>query len=241
MTEETTNLPVSWQDQMKADAKALIEAERPSMAIMSLKSGVMTIGEEQVPNNEIDCIILASVSANSWYKDRYDPNVKSNPTCYAIGEGKGEDLIPYEESAEKQYEYCYRNKEDMCPKFEWGSDPNGGRGKACKERRNMMIIPSDGSADAVLLSIPPTSLKAWANYAREIVISTGMTPIGVITKIKVVPDAKNQFAVKFSKVDDVAPHLLEKLMARRPDALQQLLAPYPVIEEPQKEAKKRKF
>lgn len=236
MTEETQNLPVSWQDQMKADAQALIETERPSVAIMSLKSGVMSIGEEPVPGNEIDCIILASVSANSWYKDRYDPNVKSNPTCYAIGEGKAETLVPYDESAEKQSESCA-----LCPKFEWGSDPNGGRGKACKERRNMMIIPADGSADAVLLSIPPTSLKAWANYAREIVASTGMTPVGVITKIKVVPDAKNQFSVKFSKVGDVAPHLLERIYARRSGALEQLLAPYPEVEEQPKDTKKRKF
>lgn len=235
MTEET-NLPVSWQEQMKADAKALIETERPSMAIMSLKSGVMSIGDEQVPGNEIDCIILASVTANSWYKDRYDPNVKAIPNCYAIGEGKAETLVPYAESKERQAETC-----GECPKFEWGSDPNGGRGKWCKERRNMVIIPADGSADAVLLSIPPTSLKAWANYAREIVATTGMTPVAVITKIKVVPDAKNQFSVRFSKVDDVSPHLLEQLQVRRSHALETLLAPYPELEEETKDQKKRKF
>lgn len=230
------NLPVSWQDQMRADAKALIETERPTVAIMSLKSGVMSIGDEPVPGNEIDCIILASVTAMSWYKERYDPNVKSNPSCYALGEGKAETLAPYPQSAEKQSEACVE-----CEKFQWGSDPNGGRGKACKERRNMMFIPADGSADAVLLSIPPTSLKSWKAYVREIYATTGMTPVAVITKIKTVPDAKNQFSVKFSKVDDVAPHLIEQLHARRAEALEYLLSPYPEIEEQPKDTKKRKY
>ena len=113
MTEETTNLPVSWQDQMRADAKAMLEKERPSLAIMSLKAGQMTIGGEAVPGNEIDAVILASVSANSWYKDRYEPDVKCNPTCYAIGEGKADELVPYAESKEKQAESCAE-----CPKFQ---------------------------------------------------------------------------------------------------------------------------
>jgi hypothetical protein len=239
MSEETTeNLPVSWQEQMKADAKAMLENERPAMAIMSLKSGQMTIGGEAVPGNEIDCVILASVTEMAWYKDRYDPDVRANPSCYAIGEGKAEELKPYAESEMKQAEACVE-----CGKFEWGSDPNGGRGKACKERRKMVVIPANGSADQVLLSIPPTSLKNWANYAREIIIETGMTPICVVTKIKVVPDPKNQFVVKFTKVSDVPEHMLAQLQAKRSAALEVLTAPYPPIEEEEapKDKKKRKF
>src|SRR6188768_2472611 len=170
MTEEaeTENLPVSWQDQMKADAKSLLEKERPSMGFMSLKSGQMTISGESVPNNEIECIIVASASENSYFKDRYDPDVKSNPTCYALGEGRNEDLIPYPDSAAVQNPYCFNSEKDQCPMFAWGSDPNGGRGKACKERRRLAFIPADGSAEMVMLSIPPTSIKNWSNYAREI-------------------------------------------------------------------------
>lgn len=240
MTEETTNLPVSWQDQMRADAKAMLEAERPAMAIMSLKSGQMTIGGEDVPGNEIDCVILASVTEMVWYKDRYDPDVRSNPSCYAIGEGKAEELVPYAESEMKQADACKN-----CEKFEWGSDPNGGRGKACKERRKMVIVPANGSADSVIISIPSTSLKGWGNYARELIVSTGLTPLAFVTKIKVVPDAKNQFLVKFSKVSDVPEHMLPQLMAKRADALATLTAPYPPIEEDEqpkdKKKKKRKF
>ena len=222
---------------MKADAKSLLESERPAMSFMSLKSGVMAIGGEAVPGNEMDCIIVAAVSENCFYDTRYDPDTKTNPACYAIGEGRAEDLVPYADSEKKQAEACA-----SCPNFEWGSDPNGGRGKACKERRRLALIPADGTAEMCLLSIPSTSLKNWSNHVRAIVATTGMSPAGVITKIKVVPSAKNQFEVKLSVVRNVPEHTLPAVMSKRGDALGTLLAPYPPIEEQeQTKGKKRKF
>lgn len=234
----TENLPVSWEEQMKADARSQLSNERPALSFMSLKSGVMSIGDQPVEGNEMECIIVASVSENQWFKDRYDPNVRSNPTCYAIGEGKSTDLVPYAESDEKQAESCA-----ACPKFEWGSDPNGGRGKACKERRKLALIPKDMSAETLLLSIPPTSLKNWANHVSKVVATTGMSTAGVITKIKVVPSAKNQFEVKFDIVERVAPEFLPMLMAKKVELMEIMLQPYPPIEEEPEPAKgkKRKF
>ena len=238
MTEETsTNLPVSWQDQMKADAKSMLENERPALAIMSLKSGQMSISGESVPGNELDVIILASVSENSWYEDRYDPDVRMNPSCYALGEGKSEELVPHEAAEKKQSEDCA-----SCEKFAFGSDPVGGRAPACKRRRKMVLIPANGSADQVIMSVPPTSVKNWSQYARETVVTTGLTPIAIVTKIKVVPDAKNQFVVKFSKVSDVPEHMLPQLMAKRGPAMELLMAAYPPIDkEEETPKKKRKF
>jgi hypothetical protein len=153
----TDNLPVSWEEQMKADAKSMLEAERPSIASMTFKSGVMAIADQPVVGNEITCVILGAVAENTWYKDRYDPNVKSIPACYAIGEGKADNLVPNEQSKEKQAVLCI-----SCEKFEWGSDPNGGRGKACKERRRLAMIPalsrprvSKGGPTSCLKSQPP--------------------------------------------------------------------------------------
>lgn len=236
------NLPVSWQDQMKADAKSMLEAERPSLAMMSFKSGVMAIGENPVPGNEIQCVVIAAVAENQWFKDRYNPDVKSIPACYAIGEGKNQDLVPYEQSKEKQHDYCYRSEGDQCPKFEWGSAEGGGRGKACKERRRLALIPADGTSEMLLASIPPTSLKNWSNFVLEVAATTGRPVYGVITKIKVVPDAKNQFSVKFSVVEPVNDAGLEQIMGKRSAALAALLQPYPEPEEEEaKPAKKRKF
>jgi hypothetical protein len=234
----TENAMVSWEDQMKASAKAQLENERPTLSIMSLKSGVMSIGDSAVPGNEIDCIIVASITEQAWYKERYDPNVRSSPTCYALGVGKAETLKPYDESKEKQSDVCID-----CEKFDWGSDPNGGRGKACKERRRLALIPADGSAETVLLSIPPTSIKNWSNYVSKIVATTGMSTAGVVTKIKVVPDPKNQFVVKFDDIGRVPEHALPQLMSRMAELTEIMLKPYPPEEEqPEaKPTKKRKF
>jgi hypothetical protein len=234
----TDNLPVSWEEQMKADARSQLANERPAMSFMSLKSGVMSIGDNAVEGNELDCIIVASVSENQWFKDRYDPNVRSNPTCYAIGEGKSDTLTPYAESEAKQAESC-----GDCDKFQWGSDPNGGRGKACKERRKLALIPADMSAEVLLLSIPPTSLKNWANHVAKVVATTGMSTLGVISKIKVAPNAKNQFEVQFTIVDRVPAEHLPALMAKKAEMTAVMTQPYPEIEEqPEpKGGKKRKF
>lgn len=235
----TENLPVNWEEQMKADAKAQLSAERPALAIMSLKSGVMSIGDEAVPGNEIDAIIVASIAENTYYSTRYDPNVRTNPDCYALGEGKATDLVPYEQSKNRQHTDCA-----SCPMFEWGSDPNGGRGKACKERRRMAMIPADGASEMVLLSIPPTSLKNWANHVARVVATTGMSTAGVVTKIKVVPSAKNQFEVTFAVVGNVPHEHLQTVMSRKDEALQIMLQPYPEVEEeeaPKKGGKSRKF
>lgn len=233
----TENLPVNWEEQMKADAKSMLEAERPSVANMTFKSGVMAISEQPVPGNEITCIILAAVAENNWYKDRYNPDVKSIPACYAIGEGKADALAPHEMAKEKQATDC-----KSCEKFEWGSDPNGGRGKACKERRRLALIPANGTSEMILCSIPPTSLKGWGSFVLEVAATTGRPIYGVIATVKVVPDAKNQFLVKFSIVEPVADHVLAQIMAKRGPALELLLAPYPELEEEDtKPAKKRKF
>lgn len=232
----TENLPVSWEEQMKADAKAQVSAERPALAFMSLKSGVMAIGDEPVPGNEILAIVVAAVAENTWYKDRYDPNVRANPACYALGEGKAEDLLPFDESAEKQHTDC-----KTCPKFEWGSDPNGGRGKACKERRRLALLAPDGGAEMVILSIPPTSLKNWGNHVSRVVATTGMSTAGVLTRIKVVPSAKNQFEVKFEMVDKVPEHMMPAVMSKRAEAIAAMTTPYPELEEEAAPAKKRKF
>jgi len=234
---EETNLPVTWQEQMKADAKSMLEAERPSLATMSFKSGVMAVGENPVPGNEITCVIIAAVAENCWYKERYNPDVKSIPACYAIGEGKAENLVPHDAAKEKQSPDC-----KSCEKFEWGSDPNGGRGKACKERRRLALIPADGTSEMIVASIPPTSLKGWGNFVLEVAATTGRPVYGVIANIKVVPDPKNQFAVKFSIVEPLSEAGLEAAMGKRQMALEHLTQPYPELdEEDTKPQKKRKF
>jgi len=51
-----------------------------------------------------------------------------------------------------------------CPLSEWGSVGDGNRGQACKSMRRLLVIVK-GWAMPALLTLPPTSIKAWDIFA----------------------------------------------------------------------------
>jgi hypothetical protein len=232
----TENLPVNWEAQMAADAKKILEQERPAVSAMSIKSGVMTIGGEPIPNNEIECIVLASAAEMVYYTSAYDADVRTNPDCFAIDDARVEELSPHETATNKQSTTCV-----TCEKFQWGSDPKGGRGRACRERRRLALMPADGSAELCLLSVPSMSIKNWSNFVRETVATTGKPPAAAICKIKVVPSTRSMIEVKFSYVKAVPDEMLGMVYAKRPAAMEAVLTPYPPIEEETKPKGKRKY
>lgn len=70
---------------------------------------------------------------------------------------------------------------NSCPYNEWGSDEDG-RGKACKNMRRIYILPED-EMFPLLLTLPPTSLKNFANYLAKRVIAKGRRSHNVLTKV----------------------------------------------------------
>lgn len=69
-----------------------------------------------------------------------------------------------------------------CPLNQWGSDPDGGRGKACQNRRRIYLL-REGETLPVLLTLPTTSLKAFSDYIAKRVLAKGKRSYEVITKI----------------------------------------------------------
>ena len=53
---------------------------------------------------------------------------------------------------------------DSCPLAQWESAGNGRRGQACKSMRRLLVIVRGWSMPAVL-TLPPTSVKAWDGFA----------------------------------------------------------------------------
>jgi len=196
----------------------------------------MAIGGEPVADNYLDCVIIACVNEMVHYKDKWQEGVISRPDCYAVGEMRTEQLAPNAGHVEKPYATTCK----ACPYFVWGSDLGGGRGRECKERRKMALLPADGSAEMCILSIPGTSIKGWSQYVRGIVAETGMSPAGVITTIKVKPHLKNQFEVTFTQNGEVPEDMRQTVMSKRAGALEVLLAPYPDLEDEEEEKPKPK-
>ena len=112
-------------------------------------------GEEHL--REIDCIILGWYDRRAYYKIPFDQRGKQQkgvpPDCTSrdgyigVGDPGGQ---------------CAQ-----CPMAAWGSDPKGGRGQACKESRQLIIMRADLDG-AEIVTVPPTSLKAVTDYFRRL-------------------------------------------------------------------------
>ena len=222
-------MPADMLAMLAESAKAVAATERPSLSKISLRAGVMSYGGQPVAGNSMDVLVLATVFRNVFYAGRFDPNNIQNPNCFAISQ-TDKDMAPHENVAEPVAESCA-----TCPNHEWGSDPNGGRGKACKEGRRLVLMPASALTDPesvkgcelALMDLPVTSVKNWSNTVNQLATASGLPYWAVVIRVEVRPDAKTQFKVIFSPVrvvDDK--EVLTALMARHRVAVDVGMLPY---------------
>jgi hypothetical protein len=235
---------ISWQEELAKLAVVTAETEKPSGNWVSFKSGVLTINDSVMKGNEVDCVVIHSIFENQLYKGRYDANNPSTPICFAFSETE-DDLKPHPDSPEPQAESC-----DVCPNNVWGSDPDGGRGKACKNVRRLALVAASDldaekipKADVVLAKLPVTSVRNWSTYASQIANVLKLPPLAVITKMNVEPDAKTQFQVNFALMDKITDGaIIQALLNKRKDTTPMIFAPYTKqVEVPAGAATPRKY
>ena len=221
----STNLPTQWEEELAKDAQKIAAAERPALGAISLRGGIMTYEKQPIPGNKLSVIIVASMMERRWYKDRFDPNKAASPHCFAFHDGTdGVPWMPHAKSALKQSEDCA-----LCPMNSWGSDPGGGKGKACKEVRKLCVMPQTGTGkEMALISIPVMSVKNWSNYVNGVASGARRPPWGVVTEISVHPNARSQFTVKFDLVELVPEDKLGFIYGKIPLATEILIEPYDV-------------
>jgi len=194
----------NWESRLAAMAAATSEHEKAKGDWVSFRGGIFAINGQPLSGNKAEVVVVASIHENQYYKDRFDPNTPQPPVCYAFGESANE-LAPHPEASEPQAPSCAE-----CPKNAWGSDPAGGKGKACKNVRRLALIAADdlGNVDGApvyLAKIPITSVKNWSTYASEVSNVLKRPPLGVKTVMSVVPNSRTQFQVEFAfngKIED---------------------------------------
>lgn len=199
---------------------------------ISFKGGQITF-KDQVVGNKLEVVIPSFVLENAYYEGKYDPNNPASPVCFAFGQEE-EGMAPHEKSSSPQHETC-----EGCPMNEWESDPEGGRGKACKNQVRFAALPAevvDGDADAVAgikeayAKVPITSVKAWASFINEI-SAVDKPPLAFVTEITVTPDPKSQFKVSFKAKEEIPAELIGAMIDRA-DALDKVIGfPYMPNEE----------
>jgi len=232
-----------WQAELASLAVATAEAEKPSGNWVSFRHGRLSIGGNPMKDDKVQCIVINSVFENQWYKDKFDPDNPQSPSCYAISESE-DDLKPHKDSEAPQAPTCAE-----CPKNAWGSDPGGGRGKACKNVRRLAMIASVDAtipgnvkkADVAVAKLPVTSVANWSTYANQIANVLKLPPLAVITEMSVEPNAKTQFQVNFALIDKIEDGaVIQALLSKRKDTMDLMNSGYEK-NAPQQPQAQRKF
>lgn len=234
-------LPAAWAAKLAGQAKDAAASERPSVSKIGLRAGQITYGGQPVKGNILPCIILAAGFRNVYYDKPFDPNNLSNPACFALsidGEGmEAHENVPDGNVPEDSDEKDRASPRDCvgCAFNDWGSDPKGGRGKACKETRRIIVLPADAldgpdeckKAEMAIIDIPVTSGKNYSNFVNGLAASANVPPWACLTNVSTQLDAKSQFKVTFTPIEVVGSvEVLEVLEARIAEAERLILTPY---------------
>ena len=104
-----------------------------------------------------------------------------------------------------------------CPLNQWGSDEGGGGGKACKNMVRIYIV-REGDVFPLMLTLPPTSIRNWANYLAKRVLAKGLRPHQVVTRIGLKRE-QSRSGIAYSQATF-------KLVGVLPEDVQQRMAAY---------------
>jgi hypothetical protein len=218
--------------QLAEEARNEQAKERPTMSRLSTRGGILSYQDTAMPGNKINAVILFSAYINTYYVTDFDPDVPANPYCFALG--TDDDMVPHEVVPDKQSETCA-----TCEHHAWGSDPKGGRGKACKEKRRLIVIHEDeimdlSKAEMAVLELPVTSVRNWSSYVNGLAASTGLPPYAIVTEISVVPDRKSQFKIEFTPLHAIEDgEIILALKKKRAEAERLALVPFDPYQEPE--------
>ena len=195
---------VTYESELAKLAEMSVKAEKNSAGIsfITTSGGTMKYRDNPISGNSLEVVVLASPVERLYYTSRFDPTNSAPPVCFALGSTLT-GLKPSHLSETVQSELC-----ESCPKNQWGSATNGGKGKACSEKRRLFLMTSDsistvdsvGIAEVAALRIPVTSVKGFATYVQTVASTVKRPLAGVVTKVSLVPDPKTQFKIQFTFV-----------------------------------------
>ena len=152
---------------------------------------------------EIEGIIVYAQKINAYWKDAYSGD-NTSPDC-SSNDGK----------VGVEFETGEIHKCVDCPFNEFKSGPNG-VGKACKNMRRLYIIRT-GCTLPIVLTLPPTSLRAYEDYVGRQIVTKGLRTHFVITKISLKKaqskDGITYSTAQFTKVGRVPDEMKPELTA----------------------------
>lgn len=241
-----------YDEKFAAMAAGYAQGERPSGQFISTKGGLLTFGDEQLPGNQICCIVLDAVQERTFYAEKYNPDREAAlpPVCYAFHRNDDQEEMAPHPSMQADLTY-FKPQNDICktcPNNQFGTADTG-RGKACSERRRLALLPAGfykprrgsrdfdlefitdpehyATADIAYLKLSVTSVKDWARYITQLASSLRRPPLAVVTRIYIEPDPKTQFKIKFEMIEQLPDTMYDVIMKRHEEAKASIIFGYP--------------
>lgn len=217
-TRAKNTLPVNYAEQLAKEAAEISKRiSTPSGDRVRFNSNRALVTPDGNEGEELEVVVIDFVSSNLFYDGPFDRDNPQPPGCFAIG-AEPSLLVPSPNSPNKQAETC-----SACPNNQFGS---AGKGKACKNTRLLAITPValDGEEPPIwIMSVPPTSVKAFDAYVKSLSAKHKTVPVGVVTRITL--DQSVQFAApRFDVVRPLKATEYEMYMPRREEANTRLMA-----------------
>lgn len=173
----------------------ILEAEREVGGVITYRAKVATGGgkafdiltgdedsDTSVPS--FSGVIVYNHNCNAYFDEDSEGNTP--PICSSLDGVIGVD---------RECGECFACK--TCAKNVFGSAKNG-RGKACKNMHRLYIM-TEGSPIPLMLSLPPTSLKAFQNYRLSTLAAKRLKPSEVVTEFSLTPQT-SQTGQRYSVV-----------------------------------------
>lgn len=189
-----TDLTVRSSTELSPAEAMIAQMAAKLKANVRVSSPVITCGRNgklKMPNDEqvesVDVVLLDFIYRNQYYPKPYTEGVTNECTCWAVGGGSNDLLVPSLASSDKQAESCA-----VCPKNQFGSHPSGSKGKACNNQLLLAVTPTDFDPDADpevwTIKAQPTALRQISPYLLKMTDMHGH-PIKVITTLSLDPAA----------------------------------------------------
>ena len=223
--QDEANSVMDWQEVLRLKTEeqtrqraAMVTAKK----FISFRGGRMSVDKVPVPYNKLEVVILSFTCENTFYKNKYDPTISQTPVCWAVFDDVT-DMNPDPTSKEIQCDDCA-----TCPHYQWGSDPQGGRGKACKTRYRLCVVPAGDVESAFrFATLPVTSGKLFEEYLSKLELNFNKPTFVLMTEMELLPDDKSQYIVKLSPLS-IMPDAAMANIVKRLDAAE-LAVRYPYV------------
>ncbi len=218
------SIAVNIQDARNAwgdDTKKFIGREKSLSNKIKTSDRLFRMGDDLLGNAGADMygIILEFGYAKYFYGDRrYTPGEISNPYCTMSSLNPDEKTwVPFESSEKVQATKCF-----ACKHNKFGTAENG-KGKACTDKRRLVLLVADSlkkqsaldisNVDLSVLEIPPTGIKNWASYLKYMTDGEGLPPYAFVTRFTFDPTSSKEIVQYEAHSIITAPSAVDKIKA----------------------------